>query len=160
MKDPDKMKFAELMFEYHRYESKFTDALGDAGLEEFDRVSGDYYDGSLEILKVGNDERLSEAAQRVIFDAGFAKVYVNHQDGWETHYSWGTEPFKAVRGWRRRYVSDPEAKTTNVVVGEPNPGYYEISYWPESWTSDRTKEWLADGYMRVVPDPLDPYSPS
>ncbi len=55
------------------------------------------------------------------------------------------------RGWRRRYVSDPNAKTTNVIAGPPNPGYYECSYYPEGWTKDH----LESGFFRVVPDPFE-----
>jgi len=158
---PTVFGFAEKMFAYHRAEMNFTDALCEAEFGEFNRVSGDYYDGSLEIYEVSADARLNEAAQRVIFDAGFRKVYVNHKDGWETHYNYDlSKPFKASRGWRRRYVSEPEATTTNVIAGDPNPGYFEISYWPEGWTGDRTKEWLSSGYMRVVPDPLDSVTPA
>jgi hypothetical protein len=150
-------RFADLMFDYHRAESDFTDALCDAGLEDWGSIGGDWYDGSLELHKVPNDARLNEAVQRVIFDAGFVKVYVNHLDGWETHYSWNhSEPFKPSRGWRRRYVSDPTATTTNVIAGEPNPGYFEISYWPKGWTGPGTEKWLETGYMRIVPDPLEP----
>jgi hypothetical protein len=151
--------FAEAMFSYHRAESNFTDALCEAEFGEFNRISGDHYDGSLEIYEVEPDARLNDAAQRVIFDAGFLKVYVNHKDGWETHYSWDhSKPFKAARGWRRRYVKDPTATTTNQIgADEPeHRGYWEISYWPESWIGKLTGGWLNNGYMRVVPDPLDP----
>ncbi len=151
-------KFAEQMFGYHRAEMNFTDALCDTGFGEFDHVSGDYYDNSLEIKGVSNDARLSAAAQQIIFDAGFSKVYVNHQNGWETHYGWSRgKPFKPDRGWRRRYVTDPTATTTNQIGADDaeHRGYYEISYWPESWVSARAKSWLSSGYMRIVADPLD-----
>lgn len=148
--------FSDKMFAYYQEEMNFTDAMCEAGFGEYASISGDYYDCSIEFIKVENDARMPEAAQRLCHSAGFVKAYVNHKDGWETHYNWNpTEPFKMARGWRRRYVSDPDAATTNVVAGKPNPGYYEISFWPEGWSGDRTKEWLSSGYMRVVPDPLD-----
>jgi hypothetical protein len=150
--------FALQMFEYHRAETNFTDALCNAGFGDFHRIGGDYYDSSIEFCQVENDARMSEAAQRVVFDAGYSKAFVNHKDGWETHYSWHGTEFKPARGWRRRYVTDPEAKTTNQ-IGANDPeqrGYYEISYWPDSWNVPSTKSWLASGYMRIVSDPLDP----
>lgn len=150
--------FAEKMFAYHRDEMNFTDALCEAGFGDFNRVSGDYYDGSIEFMTVDNEARMPAEAQRLCHSAGFCKAFVNHKDGWETHYSWNpAQSFKPSRGWRRRYVTDPNAQTTNQ-IGADDPehrGYFEISYWPEGWNSPRTKEWLNSGYMRVVPDPLD-----
>jgi hypothetical protein len=128
--------FAERMFAYHRDEMNFTDALCDADFGDYNHISGDYYDCSIEFKQVENDARMGEAAQRLCHAAGFHKAYVNHKDGWETHYSWNPAmPFKPARGWRRRYVTDPTASTTNQVgADEPeHRGYYEISYWPEGW---------------------------
>lgn len=149
-------KFAEAMFAYHETKCAFEDALMEVGFHEYGKIGGDWYDCSIEFYDVENNVRMSEAAQRIVADAGFFKAYVNHKDGWETHYSWKPgEPFKPYRGWRRRYVQDPTAKTTNVIVGAPNPGYFEISYWPESWGEAQKKKDLSSGYMRIVPDPLD-----
>lgn len=148
--------FAGKMFDWHRAEMNFTDNLVEAGFGEFNGISGDTYDCSLEIKGAGDDARLNEAAQKLIFDAGFVRVYVNHKNGWETHYTWEKE-FKAVRGWRRRYVVDSTVATTNQ-IGADEPeyrGYFEISYWPDSWTGDMTKDWISSGYMRIVPDPLE-----
>ena len=149
-----KPRFAEAMFAYWEAKSNFEDALADAGFSAFEKIGGDDYDNSIEFIRVANDARLTEHQQRIVRDAGFNKAYVNHLNGWETHYSWTEPEFKADRGWRRRYVSDPEAKTTNVIGGPPNPGYYEISFWPEDWAGH--EQWLETGYMRIVPDPLDP----
>lgn len=144
-------KFSEVMFAYHTAESDFEDALLEAGFGEFAGISGDHYDNSIEIHKVGNSARLNEAAQRVIFDAGFSIAFVNHQDGWETHYNWKhDEPFAVQRGWRRRYVQDPSATTTNVIAGSPSPGYYEINYWPEGWGDPKRSKDLESGYFRIV----------
>lgn len=132
--------FSKVMFAYHKAESDFEDALVEAGFGEFEGVSGDHYDNSIEIHKVGNAARLNEAAQRVVFDAGFSKAYVNHEDGWETHYNWKQgEPFTAQRGWRRLR----------------REGGFDISYWPEGWGDPKTgrcAEWLSNGYMRIVPE--------
>jgi len=76
-------------------------------------------------------------------------------DGWQTHYTLGSNELP-VRGWRRRYVSDAGVDTTRVIAGYEDNGYYEISYWPEGW--DRWRNWLETGYMRLVPDPLDPFA--
>lgn len=137
------------------WEDCFCDLLREG--QDYDKLGTDDYDASLEIYGATNDWRLTREQQEYLQVAGFAKVYVNHQDGCETHYGLhgATLP---VRGWRRRYVSDSTVETTNVIAGEPNPGYYEISYWPEGWNTPGTADWLETGYMRVVPDPLDPFA--
>lgn len=145
---------AEAMFAYHWAESEFESALSDAGFT-YGKLGGDHYDNSVEFYHVEPNQRMSEAAQRIVYDAGFSKAYVNHTDGWETHYNWNQrEPFKPYRGWRRRYVSDPSASTTRVIVGEPDNGYWEIGYWPEGWGA-RSMEERDRGYFRIVPDPLE-----
>jgi hypothetical protein len=144
-------KLADAMFAYHFAEAEFEDTLAESGFE-YDKLGGDHYDNSVEFYGVPPDARLNEQQQKMVFDAGFSIAYLNHTDGWETHYSRRDGEIKACRGWRRRYVSDPAAKTTNVIAGPPNPGYFEISYWPEGW---KQKEWLDTGYMRIVPDPLE-----
>lgn len=151
----DEPRLSDAMFAYHRAESEFGDKMVEAGFGDYCRVGGDDYDNSIEFYDVAPDARMGEAAQRLVVEAGFGKAYVNHKDGWETHYTWKHgEPFKAVRGWRRRWVADPNAKT-NRGIGHVDSGYYEISYWPESWNKPTPEEWLVSGYMRIVPDPLD-----
>ena len=132
--------------------SQFEDRL-DEIIGEFGRLGSDDYDGSLEIREAANEIRLNETTQKFIREAGFGKVYVNHVDGWQTHYTLSALP---VRGWRRRYVSDETATTTRVMAGPSDPGYWEISYWPEGWNNPRLKAGLASGYYRIVPDPLEP----
>src|SRR5689334_13751738 len=68
----------------------------------FDRLGRDDYDCSLEIHGVPADYRLSPEAQQFLHSAGFAKVYVNHADKWETHYNFRGE-FKPSDGWRVSY---------------------------------------------------------
>lgn len=148
---------AERMFDGDAARSMLEDRLADVGLEM--RIGWDYYDCSIELYEVDPDVRLTAEQQKVICDAGFQRAYVNHTDGWETHYTWdrGVSP---VRGWRRRWVRDAAAETDRQ-VGGGDPGYYEISYWPEGWgsrDSGRCGEWLKTGYMRIVPDPLEPAS--
>jgi hypothetical protein len=145
--------------------SVFEDALGDL-IGEFDSIGHDDYDQSLEIYGVPENVRLDEEAQRLIRDAGFGQVWVNHGpriaggfDGgrWETHYRFGDKELP-VRGWRKRYVSDPTVATTRVLAGPEDNGYFEISYWPESWNNPRSLADLESGYYRIVPDPLDPFA--
>lgn len=133
-------EFSELWEEFlnakDRFETLLLEAMGD-----FDRISHDPYDNSIEVDGVPPTTRLSEAAQRVIWSAGFRKAYVNHVDGWETHYSWGHfgEPFAVKLGWRRK--------------AKPDGSGFLISFWPENW---KKTEWLKSGYMVIEPDPLTP----
>lgn len=130
----------------------FKEALAVAGFTGYSRIGFDDYDCSIEFYDVDNDARLSASAQEVVFKAGFVKAYVNHQDIWQTHYSWNwREPFTPARGWRRRWVDDPQSKNTR---GAGENGYFEISYWPQGW-GEGTENWINDGYMRIVPDPLE-----
>jgi hypothetical protein len=82
-------KFADLAFEFDKVKAEFEDDLFD--LINFDSIGWDFYDISLELYNVDNGARLSEEAQRFIYDAGFRKVYLNYSDGWEVHYSWYDE---------------------------------------------------------------------
>lgn len=125
--------FAEIFFKYRSAVDDFEEELADLGVS-FSRLGCDDYDTSLEIYEAQNDCRLSDECQIFIYKSGFIKVYVNHRDGWETHYTWtdGTP----VRGWRRLR----------------REGGFDISFWPEQWTKT---EWLENGYMRIVPDPLE-----
>lgn len=138
--------------------SQFEDELEELMGAEFEKLGHDYYDCSLEIWGAPDDARLNEKAQRLCKEAGFAVVYLNHrmprEEGkWETHYRLNGE--LPARGWRRRYVSDPTVATTRVIAGPEDNGYYEISHWPEGWDDPRSKENLANGYYRIVPDPLE-----
>lgn len=151
-KDPFASQWWEFQTVKSVWEDGFCDLLADG--EDYERLGTDSYDCSLEIIGATADWRLSSAQQNYLSESGFSIVYINHNDGWETHYTLhrGGLP---VRGWRRRYVSDPNAATDRVIAGEPDPGYYEISYWPESWGN---RKWRETGYMRIIPDPLDPFA--
>lgn len=135
------MKFADFMFGYEQAESDFSDKLIDCGFGDFEKVGGDWYDCSVEFYKVANDARLNEKTQKAVFDAGFLKAYLNHNDGWETHYGWPRgEPFEAKRGWRRKRTAE---------------GNFLISYWPEGWGDMHTGQfanWLTSGYMTIIED--------
>jgi hypothetical protein len=149
---PEHSKFIE---DFEIAKNRLKDKLSQVGMTKFRSIGGDYYDNSIEFYDVDSDVRLNESQQTVIFDEGFSTAYVNHVDGWETHYNWKvSEPFKKSRGWRRRYVTDSSVKTTRALGDDPvdERGYYEISYWPEGWGSN---DWLTTGYMRIVPDHLE-----
>lgn len=134
-----------------RFEDRLVDMLG-----EFDRITTDDYDQSLEIHGCPDDLRLSVEQQQFIRDAGFSRVWLNHGEKknncWETYYDF-VSSFPA-RGWRKRYVPKPSSSYDRVIVGEPEPGYWEVSELPEGWDP---------AVYRVVPDPLDQcreYSPT
>lgn len=169
----DGKKFAVLCFEYQTIDDDISGAaaveattvafeegrtafnarMAELGFNDFRGIGFDYYDSSIEFYNVGNDVRLSEAVQNALIEDGFYKAFVNHQDGWETHYTWTDD--KPVKGWRRRWVEDPTAQTTRVFNAEVDPsnaGYYEISYWPSGWGDEKTEN--QNGYFRIVPDPM------
>ena len=151
------VKAAENRLDIDLAKIRLADKLVRAGLVTslYDGIGGDWYDNSIELYNCVPGLRLTEEMQKVIFDEGFRRAYVNHTDDWETHYNWDRE-FTKQRGWRRRWVLDPKVETTNL-IGEPfaasNAGYYEISYWPTGWKG--SEDWLKTGYMRIVPDPLE-----
>jgi hypothetical protein len=83
--------FADLLFDYQTALDEFEGNLLEVWGEQWDGLHGDRYDNSLELHNVESDARLDLAAQQVIFDAGFTKIYLNHKDRWETHYHWDRE---------------------------------------------------------------------
>lgn len=146
------MKLAEAMFTYSQAECEFGDAMVEAGFGDYTSIDGDDYDNSIEFRGVGNDARLSAEQQRIVFDAGFSKAFVNHSDGWETHYTWSRqEPFKAVRGWRRYMEHDKEPGPSGVI----GFSVMKISYWPDGWNGGQLERDRDAGKIVVVPDPLE-----
>lgn len=122
--------FSEVAFNYHFAESEFIDAICNADVDfNFSRTAYDYYDGSIELYDVPPTQRLNEAVQLVIFDAGFKKAYVNHADDWQTHYDFGKE-FLMDAGWRRLM----------------RDGHIYVEEFPEGWP----KDWLESGYVIIV----------
>ncbi len=88
---PETEQFSEKLFAWQRGKDEFEDALAELGFESFKEIGGDYYDSSIEFYGVANDARLSEDQQRLIHSHGFIRAYVNHEDGYETHYTWPNE---------------------------------------------------------------------
>lgn len=130
---------AQRLFDSVFAESELEDALSEAGLC-FERLGWDYYDCSLEIYGVKNDDRLSVDVQRVIYLAGFATAYVNHADKWETHYNFNQKTdFVESKGWRISYPHKRGEKGGKIMV-ETMP-----TNWPSSW--------LENGSVVIVTKP-------
>lgn len=72
------------------------------GGDSYDDIGWDHYDTSLEIHKADNHLALTDEAQTVLFEDGFMKIYINHQDGFNTLYSFRESP-PPVKGskWKR-----------------------------------------------------------
>lgn len=136
--------FANQVWSFREAEGDFEARLNDTGLTEYKGFRYDSYDCSIEIDGAPKDLRLTDEQQRIFFDAKFATAYVNHEDGWETHYSWAFgKPFEAKRGWRRLRIENG----------------FLISYWPEAWgdpLTGKNADWLRGGYMTIVPDTVAP----
>lgn len=91
--------FSDLLFDYQSALDTFEGELAEVWGDQWSGLHGDRYDNSLELHDVVNEARLDRAAQKIIHDAGFSRIYLNHKDGWETHYFWdsATEWFKESR---------------------------------------------------------------
>jgi hypothetical protein len=114
---------AERLFSIQTVEAELADALDDI---EFTSLGWDYYDVSLEMYGVPNNYRLSEHDQSIIHEMGFANVYVNHLDGWETHYSW-TKVFKVNNGWRVKYRNKENPPVNQILLEN------KAESWPDKW---------------------------
>jgi hypothetical protein len=124
------------MFDGWHAESEIEEALGDVEVP-FHHIGWDHYDCSLELHGVPAGYRLSEAVQKIIYDAGFAKVYVNHEDKWETHYTWArNKDFAPVPGWDVSYPHKRGDDESAILIRGPVPS------WP--------KEWFASGKVKIV----------
>ncbi len=137
----EEKSLAERIFDGTEAEKDLCEKLDDAGAQ-FSKMRWDWYDNSLELDGVPNDFRLSSELQKVIFDAGFGQVYVNHQDKWETHYSgWGKE-FKSVEGWRVSYPHKREELKLHNDDGK---------IWVEKVVPSWPKDSFSTGYAVVKP---------
>ena len=131
--------FSQIMFAAHLAEADFGEAVYDLSADsgfDFTRIDGDHYDNSIEFYGVPPDARMNEGIQRLIFDAGFSIAYVNHTDGWETHYGFRDKEFKVSDGSRIKY-GNKQSKKENVVY---------VENFPVGWP----KDWLKSGYVKVV----------
>ena len=127
MSDGPARSLAERIFDGHSAECELEDALDDAMVLR-ELIGWDDYDCSIEIYGVPADYRLSEAAQRIIHDAGFATAYVNHVDKWESHYRFDPEgDFAISKAWRISYPHKRNDGDEAVWVEEAAEG------WPKEW---------------------------
>lgn len=97
---------------------------------EYEELGWDPYDESLEIYGVAPDIRLDGPQLQAIHEAGFHKVYVNHIDKWETHYTFAADG--STRPWR---VSYPHKRGDG--------GTIWVEEFPPGWPAD----WLETGYV-------------
>jgi hypothetical protein len=131
--------FADKYHAYHLALSNFEDNLFYIQEFDYDRISCDDYDGSIEFYGVPNDVRLSEEAQRFLSGEGFIKCWLNHQDGWETSHSLGSN--FTSKGWRKRQWK------RKLDDGKRDPsGLIDVEEFPDSWPN----EWLESGYVTVI----------
>jgi hypothetical protein len=133
-----KQSIAERVFDGHWALSELGDHLDDAGVQ-YENMGHDHYDCSLELHDVPDDFRLNGTQQNIIRDAGFACVYVNHKNKWETHYGWRKGDFP-VSGWR---VSYPHKRGEN---GGPILVEADIPSW-------RARGWFDTGYAVIKEKP-------
>lgn len=93
--------FSERMEEGQIAKSELEDFLMDKlDLDDWGDIWMDPYDNSLEISKVPADYRIPFEKLDLVKSMGFSKVYVNHVDGWETHYCLWKEQTPETWGWR------------------------------------------------------------
>jgi hypothetical protein len=129
---------ADKIFEGDRIKTVLEDTLYYAGVL-FEETSFDSYDRSIELFDVPADCRLSPEAQKIIFDAGFSTAYLNHDNKWETHYTFDkfdSGKFKEVDGWRVSYPRKRGLKEGRPILVEKL-----VETWP--------KEWFETGYVIV-----------
>ena len=129
------MKIADKIFTGEDAKVQIEDSLLELGVI-FEDSAFDSYDCSMELYDIPDDQRLSEDAQKVIFDAGFSTVYLNHKNKWETHYNFNSGEFKAKEGFRVSYPEKRGEGETGILVEKM------IDSWP--------KKWFETGYAVVV----------
>src|SRR5271165_1370509 len=91
------LSLAERLFAGDSARNDIEDML-DVAEVTYERIGWDGYDCSLEVYGVPSDERLPEVLVLGLLGAGFLKIYVNHEDKWETHHS-----ATNLKGWRVSY---------------------------------------------------------
>lgn len=133
--DISEWPIAERLFAGTHAECQLEEQLYDTSVP-YEKLGWDYYDCSLELYGVADDYRLPPDVQKIIFDAGFIKVYVNHVNKWETHYTWSKDGFAAVPGWRVCYPHRRGPDEKGIWVEE------HIATWPQ--------EWFEIGYVTIV----------
>ncbi len=83
---------------FRRVDDAFSDELIALGLK-WDDNGFDPYDSSVELYRAEPGSELTEAMQKVAYDYGFVKAYLNRSDGTAKVYNFGTvDGFKYSRG--------------------------------------------------------------
>lgn len=141
------MTIAEQLFESEEDDPpakvQMISLLRDAGAQ-FEKIGWDGYDGSIELYCVPVHWRMPPVLQRLLWDNGFTKAYVNHVDFWETHYSFGTpDGFKAQPGWRVSYPHKRPENTGQIWVESAIPT------WPAAWFKKPWWKWWAKPYVTI-----------
>lgn len=118
---------AQRLFDSLHAKAELEELLDDADVL-YAGIGWDEYDGSLELTGVTADYRPNEKVQRIFYDAGFVKVYVNHIDKWETHYTFDPKrPFSIQVGWRVSYPHKRKDDDKSIWVEKIVPS------WPADW---------------------------
>jgi hypothetical protein len=135
----ERTPFAQVKYAYDSRQDEFESELCEKQSNlDFDRITCDEYDNSIEFYEVPNDVRLGQLAFDFIKSEGFSKCWLNHLDGWETSYNLTQA---TARGWRKRQWK------RKLPDGSLDPsGLIELEEYCESWP----KEWYESGYARVV----------
>ena len=92
--------------------------------------SFDEYDSSVEIDGLPDEFRLNKDSWRMFKEADFTVIYLNHKNGWETHY----HTKKYMNGWRVHYCRE-NGQAQSI----------EVEEFPKSWP----EEWLKTGYVQI-----------
>lgn len=100
--------FAEIAFDFQEHLGDFENTLLETGDNNFDfsYLLFDDYDCSMTILSVPNNARLNYLQQQHIFNNGFLRTYLKHNDGWQTHYKFTNDKKYPIDGWRVKYADD------------------------------------------------------
>ncbi len=105
---------------------------------DFDRISCDEYDNSIEFYEVPNGVRLTHEALVFVKAEGFSLCWLNHQDGWETLYNLHKDN---KCGWRKRQWK------RRLSDGSLDPsGLIELEERCDTWPS----AWYESGYVTIV----------
>lgn len=100
-----KKNFLNTYCQYEHDKEQFEETLYGICKFEYTKMWCDSYDASIEFAGLLPEIRLNEEACKFFKDAGFEKVYLNHIDLWETHYS-----LPSSEGWRVSYPHKNGAK--------------------------------------------------
>lgn len=107
-------------------ETELCALLKTAGCQ-FKTIGWDHYDCSLELFGCPPEYRMTPDQQKLVYDQGFGKAYVNHDEPerWETHYSWyGKNGFEPNPGWRVSYPHKRNDGTSQTWIESKPIGWF------------------------------------